>query len=109
MFDSSLQSAAVRPLILAILSRQKESYGYAIIQHVRDMSDGDMEWKDGMLYPVLQRMEKEGLIASDWRIADNGRPRKYYSITREGAAALDTAREQWRRMHGLLTHAWKPA
>jgi DNA-binding PadR family transcriptional regulator len=106
--ESAIQSAANRPLILAILSKREESYGYEIIQLVKQLSDGSLEWKDGMLYPVLHKMEKEGLIRSTWKIAENGRRRKYYSITADGKRALASIRSQWLHVHQILTTAWNP-
>lgn len=109
IIESAIQSAANKPLILAILAGREESYGYEIIQLVKQLSDGSMEWKDGMLYPVLHRMEKDGLIQSSWRIAENGRRRKYYAITSAGKTELAAIRQQWLHVHQILTTAWTPA
>ncbi len=68
MVSKTLMAASTRPIILAILSRG-EDYGYSIIQRVKDISGGILEWTDGMLYPVLQRMEMDGLIASKWKLS----------------------------------------
>jgi len=64
MISKTLMAASTRPVILAILSRG-EDYGYSIIQKVKDISGGHLKWTDGMLYPVLQRMEMDGLITSN--------------------------------------------
>src|SRR5215470_3384002 len=74
-----LVAASAIPLILSILE-EGESYGYAIIQRVRDLSGGAIEWTDGMLYPVLHRLEAQGHIRSVWRTSDVGRRRKYYAL-----------------------------
>ena len=58
MVSKELIAASTKPLVLAVLS-QGESYGYAIIQHVQEQSSGELEWSEGMLYPVLHRMEEE--------------------------------------------------
>ena len=71
------------PLVLAILTGG-DSYGYAIIKRVTELSGGQLQWTDGMLYPVLHRLERHGYVAARWRTSDNGRRRKYYRITREG-------------------------
>ena len=66
MFTRELVAASSKPLILSILSK-KESYGYEIIKSVRELSNETIQWKDGMLYPVLHRLEKEELIESFWK------------------------------------------
>jgi DNA-binding PadR family transcriptional regulator len=98
-----LVAASAVPLILSIL-QQGDSYGYAIIQRVRELSGGDMEWADGMLYPILHRLEKRRLVQAYWGVADNGRKRKYYRLDGSGAAELETHREHWRKLHAMLQH-----
>ena len=63
MINKALMAASTKPIILTILQRG-EDYGYNIIQHVKELSGGTLDWSDGMLYPVLQRLEKENLISS---------------------------------------------
>jgi PadR family transcriptional regulator PadR len=108
MVSKNLMAASTKPLILAILARG-EIYGYQIIQNVIEISGGTLEWSEGMLYPVLHRMEKENLIRSQWRITDNGRRRKYYRLTELGKAELEKERKQWMSVHKLLTRLWEPA
>lgn len=107
MLPKELAAASTRPLLLAILTRG-EDYGYSIIQQVREASGGQIEWSEGMLYPVLHRMEKEGLIKSTWKQADNGRRRKYYSVSPAGKQSLAQHREQWLAVHDTLTLLWGP-
>src|SRR6476661_5519851 len=94
MMPRELVAASTEPLILALLSKG-ESYGYALIQEVKRLSGDKIEWTDGMLYPVLHRMEREGWIQSRWGEAETGRKRKYYSLKSKGKKALDEQREQW--------------
>jgi len=108
MVTKNLVAASSRPLILGILSRG-ESYGYEIIRQVRELSDGELEWTDGMLYPDLRRLEADGLIVSEWRVSDEGRRRRYYQINADGSEALATERAQWRAVHGTLRKVWGPA
>lgn len=61
MLRKELVAASAEPLILSLLSKG-ESYGYAIIQEVKERSGGKLNWTDGMLYPVLHRLEQRGLI-----------------------------------------------
>jgi len=101
-----LVAASARPLILSILS-EGENYGYAIIQRVRELSGGNIEWTDGMLYPVLHRLEGEDLISSEWKEAENGRERKYYRLMPEGRKAYQVERTQWLTVHNTLAQLWK--
>jgi PadR family transcriptional regulator, regulatory protein PadR len=102
MITKELVAASAKPLILSILS-QGESYGYELIQRVRKLSDGELNWKDGMLYPVLHRLEDQGLIRSEWRNGESDRKRKYYVITAKGKKALEMEKAQWDRVHSTLT------
>jgi len=100
-----LVAASSAPLILSILE-EGESYGYALIQRVRELSDGKIEWTDGMLYPVLHRLEAQGWIESSWRTSETGRKRKYYALQRKGQTALQEQKEQWLVVHGTLAKLW---
>jgi PadR family transcriptional regulator PadR len=106
MLTKELVAASTEPLILSILSRG-ESYGYALIQEVKRLSGDKIEWTDGMLYPVLHRMEREGWIEARWGEADNGRKRKYYSIKKDGKKALKEKREQWATVADVFKQLWK--
>lgn len=106
MISKDLAAASSRPLVLSILSGG-ESYGYAIIQRVRELSQKEIEWTDGMLYPVLHRLEREGLITSEWKQSETGRDRKYYSLSKNGKTALQTERKQWMNVHNTLSKLWK--
>jgi len=101
-----LVAASATPLILSILAGG-ESYGYAIIKRVRELSAGQMEWTDGMLYPVLHRLEKQKLIEATWRRSKSGRRRKYYKIKEDGTKALKEQRNQWMVVHSTLRRLWE--
>jgi DNA-binding PadR family transcriptional regulator len=106
MLAKDMVAASAKPLLLSILA-EGESYGYEIIQKVRVLSGGQIEWSDGMLYPVLHRLERDGLIESEWKEADTGRQRKYYFISRDGRKVLKTERQQWLTVHNTLGKLWK--
>ena len=91
--------------MLAILA-QGDDYGYSIIRRVREASGGDMQWSEGMLYPVLHRLEAEGLVRSVWKETDNGRRRKYYRLSQAGRQSLAVHRQQWNAVHRTLVHLW---
>src|SRR5688572_4279887 len=100
-----LVAASATPLVLAILA-EGDSYGYAIIKRVTELSGGHLHWTDGMLYPVLHRLERQGHVAATWAESENGRRRKYYRITEEGRQQLAAQREQWRIMDETLRGIW---
>lgn len=105
VLSKELVGASARPILLSILARG-ESYGYALMQRVHDLSGGEVAWKDGTLYPVLHRLEDEALITSSWRLSETGRRRKYYSITPKGQEALDAEKRQWLRVDAMLAQLW---
>jgi DNA-binding PadR family transcriptional regulator len=92
--DKDLVAASATPLVLAILTDGGQ-HGYGILRRVRELSGGRMAWTDGMLYPLLHRLEAAGHISASWGVAENGRRRKVYSITASGEALLADRREQW--------------
>ncbi|HVY72055.1 MAG TPA: helix-turn-helix transcriptional regulator [Verrucomicrobiae bacterium] len=105
MIPKDLVAASARPMLLSILS-EGENYGYALIQRVRELSGGELEWTEGMLYPVLHRLEREGLIASEWKEAETGRERKYYQLNQSGRNALAEERSRWLTVHNSLCKLW---
>lgn len=104
--SKDLVAASATPLILSILA-EGESYGYAIIKRVHELSGGVMNWSDGMLYPVLHRLEKQKLITSQTRKAESGRTRKYYRIKDEGKKALKEHKLQWAAVYETLKQVWE--
>lgn len=106
MIRKELVAASAEPLILSLLS-EGDSYGYAIIQEIKARSEGQLQWTDGMLYPVLHRMERKGWIKSRWGESETGRKRKYYSIKEDGRKAQKKQREQWLRVHSVLAGLWR--
>ena len=103
--SKDLVAASATPLILSIL-KEGDSYGYAIIRRVKELSDEEITWTDGMLYPVLHRLEKQQLIHSYWETADSGRKRKYYSLTPDGRKNLETLKSQWKLVNKMLNRTW---
>ena len=104
--SKDLVAASSTPIVLAILA-EGDSYGYAILQRVRELSGGRMEWTDGMLYPVLHRLERLGHVRARWEIAETGRRRKYYRITPGGRAQLAEERRQWQAVDATLRNIWQ--
>jgi DNA-binding PadR family transcriptional regulator len=104
--NKDLMAASSTPIVLAILA-DADNYGYAILQRVRESSGGRMEWTDGMLYPVLHRLERLGHVEARWEVAENGRRRKYYRITSQGRARLAEERRQWQAVDATLRGIWR--
>ncbi len=104
--NKELMAASSTPIVLAILT-EDDSYGYAILQRVRELSGGHIEWTDGMLYPVLHRLERLGHVTSRWEVVDSGRRRKYYRITPEGREQLAEDQQQWLAVDATLRGVWR--
>ena len=104
IISKDLTAASATPLALAIIARE-ESYGYAIIKQVKELSSGELDWTEGMLYPVLHRLEDSGLVESFWS-GEGQRKRKYYRATTAGREALQTMRDQWRTVSEVLEAGW---
>ena len=106
LVTKELIAASTRPLVLSVLA-QGENYGYAIIQRIRQLSDGQLEWSEGMLYPVLHRLEREKLILSRWKESESGRKRKYYRLSAKGNRVITVQRKQWFVVHETLSKLWR--
>jgi DNA-binding PadR family transcriptional regulator len=106
--DKDLVAASATPLVLAILA-DGESYGYAILKRVNELSAGRMTWTDGMLYPLLHRLARRGYVEATWRVAGSGRKRKHYSITQAGLDALAERRRQWAVVSDVLDRVGQQA
>jgi PadR family transcriptional regulator PadR len=105
MISKALIAASTKPLLLSILL-DGETYGYRIIKQMKILSGGHLEWSFGMLYPVLHRLEKDGLIAAKWKKSDKGRLRKYYRLTDAGREELEREKAQWLTVQGVFTKLW---
>jgi PadR family transcriptional regulator, regulatory protein PadR len=105
MISKDLTAASSSALALSILARG-DSYGYQIIQSIRELSREKIEWTDGMLYPILHRLESRGLVSSYWKNGPSGRRRKYYRLTASGRRALAVQREQWTTVDSALKRLW---
>lgn len=106
--SKTLIAASARPMILSLLLRG-ESYGYRILQDVTALSGGTIDWSEALLYPVLHRMEKEGVVRSRWKMSEEKRMRKYYVLTDAGRRELEFEKERWLSIHGAFLRLWTPA
>lgn len=108
MIPTPLVAASIKPFVLSILS-EGENYGYAIIQRVKMLTGGQIEWTTSTLYPVLHSLENKGLLESQWRTSPGGPRRKYYQLTAKGRGALSQEKQQWLDVHQALMQLWQPA
>lgn len=104
MLSKDLVAASSKPMVLSLLAN-KDSYGYEILKNIQLLSDEEIVWKEGMLYPVLKKLCENGLIEAEWRIVD-GRKRKYYKITNEGLESLNEEKKQWEIVDKTLNAMW---
>jgi PadR family transcriptional regulator len=100
-----LVAASATPMVLGILA-EGESYGYAILKRINELSAGELDWTEGLLYPLLHRLERVGFVESRWQEVSGERRRKYYRLTDEGLAELAEQRRQWETVVDTLTEIW---
>jgi PadR family transcriptional regulator PadR len=103
--SKDLVAASATPMVLGILA-EGPSYGYAILKRISDLSAGELDWTEGLLYPLLHRLERLRYVESDWRSVAGERRRKYYSITETGLAELADQRRQWNTVVETLKEVW---
>ena len=103
--SKDLVAASATPLVLAILS-EGESYGYAILKRVSELSGCELQWTDGMLYPLLHRLERNGYVEATWGRSETGRRRKYYRLTKQGVDELVSQQRQWQVVDSTLRGIW---
>jgi len=103
--SKELIGASASSIILSLL-RQGDSYGYEIIQRVKEYTDGKIKWKEASIYPVLKKMEAEGMIKSYWKMEDGERPRKYYSILETGVQQLEENKTEWNMVQSIFARLW---
>ncbi len=100
-----LVAASATPMVLGILA-EGESYGYAILRRINELSGGELDWTEGLVYPLLHRLERLGYVESSWRSVAGERRRKYYRITGKGTAELSEQRRQWDTVVDALDEIW---
>ena len=87
-------------IVLAVLSQlDEEQYGYSLL---KSLSDGGLEVDQGTIYPLLRRLESQGLLQSDWRLADETRPRRYYVLSPQGRLLLEQLKQEWSNLASVI-------
>ena len=100
--NKELVGASTTVLILGVLQRGGASYGYDIVRQVNDQAQGAFTWHEGTIYPLLHKLERQGLIKSRWQESSAGRKRKYYALTGAGRTALHLGARQWQLFHAMI-------
>jgi PadR family transcriptional regulator, regulatory protein PadR len=95
-------------LVLRVLSRG-ELHGWGITQRLEQLSSSALQVDEGSLYPSLYRMEAKGWIEAEWRMTENNRRAKYYSLTRAGRKQLEIEQALWERMSAIITTVMQTA
>jgi DNA-binding PadR family transcriptional regulator len=99
--DKELVGASTALLVLSSLAREA-TYGYRLLKKVNEDAVGLFTWQEGTLYPILHKLEQEGLVEAEWRLADTGRRRKYYHVTQKGRETLTEGVSQWNQWHAMV-------
>ena len=99
--DTQFLKGSISLLLLHLLSRG-ELYGYEILQEASRRSANAFDLKEGTVYPALHQLEKKGQIKSEWRTAENGRSRKYYSLTAKGKKTAREYEKQWQHLTSAI-------
>jgi len=100
-----LVAASATPMVLGILA-EGENYGYAILRRINELSGGELDWTEGLLYPLLHRLERLGYVEANWQAVTGERRRKYYRVTGRGLDELAEQRRQWDTVTGTLKEIW---
>ncbi len=103
--SKELVGASASPIILSVL-KQGDSYGYEIVQKVKELTNGEIKWQEASIYPVLKKLESQGMIKSRWEVADGERPRKYYTIQSEGVNQLESNQHDWNLVQTVFRKLW---
>ncbi len=100
---SDLVQGTLDLLVLKLLALEP-LHGWAISQRLKHVSRDVLQVSDGSLYPALHKLEQEGWIKADWRVTENSRRAKFYTLTRLGRAQLDKQAADWERLSGAISH-----
>ena len=103
--SKELVGASAAPLILSML-KNGDSYGYEIVQKVKELTKDEIKWKEASIYPVLKKLENNGMIKSYWKVQEGERPRKYYTILADGKEQLEQNMHEWELVHAVFGKLW---
>ena len=102
LYDKMLLELRRGVLMLAVLSQlEQEQYGYSLKQI---LSDQGLDINEGTLYPLMRRLESQGLLESEWQVVDDTRPRRYYKISTAGQTILSNLTQEWQALVLTMDH-----
>ena len=105
--SSELIGALAGTFTLSVLVHG-DSYGYAIVQKIKELSIKPIFWKTAGIYPILKKYEAREYIKSYWKMEEGQRPRRYYKITKKGEEALQAGKEDIESVDHIYEHLWAP-
>ena len=102
LYDKMLLELRRGILVLAVLSQlEQRQYGYSLKQI---LSDKGLDINEGTLYPLMRRLESQGLVESEWQVIDDVRPRRYYKISAAGQTILSNLTQEWQALVMTMEH-----
>lgn len=104
--SKELIGASAVPIILSVLQKS-DSYGYEIVQSVKQLTNGGITWKEASIYPVLKKLETGGMVKSYWKVNKTERPRKYYTVLAAGKKQLEKNMNEWNMIQTVFNELWK--
>ncbi len=105
MLSKRLIGAALKPLVLSLLA-DGPKYGFQITYSARILAKDQVHWSNSKLYPLLHKLEHEGLVDSFWEPSRSGPDRKYYRLTPSGREALEHEKSEWREVTRMFSQLW---
>jgi DNA-binding PadR family transcriptional regulator len=102
---NELIGASSSSMILSIL-KEGDSYGYRIVQRMKELTEGKLKWQEATIYPVLKQMENQGLITSYWMVQNGERARRYYKILEPGIHKLSENKKEWNLAQLMFRKIW---
>lgn len=107
MISNEYIKGTIKTIVLKLLTESNRLYGYEINNRVSELSDGEIKLTYGALYPILYKLEKEGLLTTETEIVDN-RVRKYYLLTAKGKKLATTKIAELQKFLKVLSSVLKP-
>ncbi len=105
--SKELVGASAAPIILSVL-KHGDSYGYEIVQKVKELTNSEIKWQEASIYPVLKKLENSGMIKSYWKVQETERPRRYYTILPDGKLQLEQNIHEWELVHSMFAMLLNP-
>ena len=100
--EAELLQGTLDMLILKVVA-SRSIHGYAIVQHIQQISNDALQVRQGSLYPALYRLESRGWLKAEWKTTENGREAKFYSLTKTGRQQLDIETASWERLCAAIS------